>query len=185
MVVDGLVPSNATVPGTLPAPAELRAADQILITAAGSINLGVSSLLQVATATGEVRLNAGNQATVSGTVGAGAQIVIGADAAVTLDGRLTAGDLVDVRAGLGTAGTGAVTGTKYATLLATHAGGIVRLTAGVSHGDMTLNLSQLTAAGRIELLAPPGLVADSAGLLTAPPTARIAPPTARAESSII
>ena len=101
--------------------------------------------------------------TLSGQVTADREAVVRAGTDVTLDGVLTAGDLVDVQAGQGPAGTGSITGTFYAELTAANLGGDIVLHAGSQGGSVTLTDSLLTAADRVEILASAGAIAHGPG----------------------
>ncbi|MCY2990309.1 MAG: hypothetical protein NTY19_20895, partial [Planctomycetota bacterium] len=168
LAVDGLVPAGAAA-GTLPAPAELHAVDQISLTADRDLIIGAWAVLQATGTTSQVLLTGNRAASVSAEVEATQQILVRAGTDATVDGRLTASDLIDVAAGLATpALRGAVLGGPYADLQATGTGGFVRLTAGAGGGDIALDKSLLTAVERVALISAAGKTAAPAGLFTAP-----------------
>ncbi|HND55701.1 MAG TPA: hypothetical protein PLV92_24970, partial [Pirellulaceae bacterium] len=119
LMIDGLTPSGATDPNTLPAIATLQASGLIELTAGRDV---VSSEWSQLTVTGDgaaARISGGRNATVAAQVDATSEVLVRAGVDATLDGRITTQDLIDVAAGQGLGSVGSIHATDYAEL---HAG---------------------------------------------------------------
>ncbi|MGV2341265.1 MAG UNVERIFIED_CONTAM: hypothetical protein LVR18_47195 [Planctomycetaceae bacterium] len=164
--VNGLQPGISASADAIAAPATLRSPVTVTLNAAGEINIGESAVVSstgIGGGEGRILINTTDQAVLSGEFEAFDDVVVNAASSITLDGRITAGNLIDINAGQSTAGSGSVNGTFFAELVTQNPGSEVTLSAGALSGSISLVNSSISADIRVSLAAPAGSISHGPG----------------------